>query len=250
MSFLKQILGRNAPSAKNISKLLRDTTAHLEASRHRLASAQEALKRVAVMDDAEHAAAEREQAEARRAIARLEARLEELRVGLAEAEKTERLEGLKQRAEAAHRLVEAEAPKALERYEQHATKTAEAIADFLAIETEVNTVNVELRAAGLPQIESPTRQYRCVPGHTEPEVRERRKVWLEYDPFNGLAERVSVFRVNERGEHVPVNLAAIQKEEEVVVKQERQTSDQWLPSLTEVSLPPARVGRARIWPKE
>src|SRR4051812_4323220 len=117
MNFFSQILGRTKPTSDNIAKLLAQAGAELDTNRKRLAEAEVALQRVAVMTAEEHTAADTEQAEARRAIVRLEARIVEFQKELAEAQEAERLEALKARAEAAKRRGEAEAPKILDRYE-------------------------------------------------------------------------------------------------------------------------------------
>ena len=191
MNFFNQILGRMKPTSENLTKLLAQAGADLDTNRKRLAETEAALQRVAVMTADEHAAADTEQAEARRAIVRLETRIVELQKGLAEAQETERLEVLKARAEAAKQRVVIEAPKVLDRYEATSRAIGEAVAELQAIDIEVEAVNAELRKAGLDPIETVENRYRREPDRVIPEVRKTSKKWVRQNRW-GAEDTVSI----------------------------------------------------------
>lgn len=256
MNFLNAILGRAKPTPLNITRLLAEAGADLEANRLRLTGAETALLRVAVLTAAEHAAAEMDEAEARRAILRAEARIAELQAGLVEAQAVERRDELNARAETVRRRVEVDASKALDRYERAGSEVAAAVDEFSAIAEEVDALNNELRTAGLSVIETPHRRHRCTSGAVTAEVRSIRKKWVRRVPVpvtdgNGKstgyrmreedAGAISFKIVN--GKHVPDGQDLFEVEYEHV-EPERRDRDSWLPSLSHtVALPPARPGR-------
>jgi hypothetical protein len=256
MNFFSQILGRTKPTSDNIAKLLAQAGADLETNRKRLAEAESALQRVAVMTADEHATTEQEQTEARRAIIRLEAKIIALQKGLDEAQKAERLEALKARAEAAKRRVDGDAPKLLDSYETTSRAIVEAVSELQAIDVEVEAVNAELRKAGLDPIETAEFRYRREPDQVIPEVRTKRTAWFRNVAYGGRdnysvrEEEVSVLqRHAETGELRPTDPSAFKKEVEHVTPEQRRPG-RWLEGLAgSVRLPPARIGSGAHWPK-
>lgn len=248
MNFFTQILGRTKPTSANVTKLLSEAGADLEANRKRLAEAEAVLQRVAVLTAEGHAAAETEQAEARRAIVRLEAKIVELQKGLAEAQEVERLEALKARAEAVRLRVEVEAPKLLDRFDVLGAELSRVVDDYAAINVEVASINAELIKAGLDPIENADFRYRREPDVIIPEVRTKRKKWVRLDRWTGVEQDVTVFSERD-GRLVPNEAGAREVEVEVVTPEQRRPG-RWLEGLAEnVRLPPARVGSAWHWPK-
>ncbi|QFU16571.1 hypothetical protein [Microvirga thermotolerans] len=261
MNFLSQIMGRAKPTSVNIARSLAEAGADLEANRQQLAAAEEALQRVAVLTPAEHAAAEAEQAESRRAIVRAEARIAELQKGLVEAQETERLADLKVRADVARRRVEVEASKLLDRYDALGAEAAAVVNAFEAINAEVEAINVELQKVGLEPIETAESRYRREPDQVIPEVRATRKKWVRRvvafdgqtrdDGKKGVATRledISVFSIVD-GKHVPSEAGAFEMEVEDVTPA-RTIQGRLLGRLAgSVRLPPARIGSVCHWPK-
>jgi hypothetical protein len=122
----KRFGGRKAPTSDTITKEIEKVDSEITAARSRLAEVDKTLQNLAVLSDAEHEAAEIEQRALLRSIARLEAQSAELQAGLVEAQKAERCAALEARSKAVRRLVEVDAPKALDRYEAASRDVAEA----------------------------------------------------------------------------------------------------------------------------
>jgi hypothetical protein len=256
MNLIDRLIGsRTKPTVNLFTQKLAEAGAQLMAERQGLAESESALLGVAVMTGAEHATAEAQRDEHRRAIIRLDARIAELQKGLVEAQKTEQLNALKARGADAQRRVDVDAPKLLDRAEALFREAAQTVDDFNSIERDVAAVNEELRAAGLETIEGPERRYRREPDQVIPEVRRKRKKWVrkvaQHDGRGGImtyTEDVSVFAIVD-GKSVPTEAGAYEVEVEDVTPEQRRPG-RWLDGLAgSVRLPPARIGGAWHWPK-
>lgn len=255
MNVISQLFGRKTPNADALFKEIAAHNADKAKEQDRAEKAKATLANVAILTDAEHEAAESALAASTRAIARIEARIAQLQEAHATAQKDEALAALKARAEAARRRVEVDAPKLLDRYEALGAEIAQVVDDYTAINAEVDVVNAELRKAGLPSIDNADFLYRREPGEVIPERREKKKLWVRVDPATGVEQQVRT--IEDRGRTIPTDALgstflsdAREVEREVVVSPAQRKPDRWLDGLsTGVSLPPARVGRTRHWPK-
>ncbi len=254
MNVITQIFGRKLPSSDAISKEIASHNAEKGRELSREAQAKAALANVAVLTDTEHATAEANLVSARRSLTRIEARINELQAAHAEAVEAETLAAMKTRAEAVKRRVGIDAPKALDRYDGHAQRAADAASEYQDICSEVEAVNAELRKAGLPLIESPETLYRKEPDQVIAEQRVARTKFVRWNHREGREDEIGITAVRD-GRRVPLdghgNIVADAREVDdsysIPAKTLRGTS---LPSLTEnLSLPPARVGSVRHWPK-
>jgi hypothetical protein len=191
------------PQSVVLSKAIEAHEAELSALEAELSEADSAFGSIVTMTDADIEAAEQRRTMARRRRERQRARLAELREAHASAVECEAEEALNARVKAVKRRVEVDAPKALDRYDANAAATAEAAGEFDAICREVEAINRELHAKGLPPIDDPNRLFRKEPDRVTPERRETRDFWEEYDPYTGQWSKVVVYHHDSSGNRVP-----------------------------------------------
>ncbi|WP_336814910.1 hypothetical protein [Bosea sp. MMO-172] len=264
MNFITKRFGaKRALASSTIAAEMATISGGLAKAKTRLPEVEDTLANPAALTDSDHEAAELECAALKRGIARMQAQLSELQTAFTKAQAGERLVDLKARAEALRRRVDSDIPKALDRYERAGREVAAAVAAYDEVATAVDAMNAELRRAGLPDIETPHRRFRCIPGSVTPERREKRKKWVrrvrvpvydadgkptgwreEYQESAGI-----VFSLKD-GKHVPNDPSLFEVDYEHV-EPERRGDDVWLPSLSHnVSLPSAQAGSEQLWPRK
>ncbi|HEV2603655.1 MAG TPA: hypothetical protein VGU24_08365 [Microvirga sp.] len=253
MSFLASLFGRKAPTSDAISRELARLNVETPRLAAELEAAQSAFANIATMSDSDLEAAEHARTMARRRIERHQAQIAELQEALSSATKAEAMAALKARSDAVRRAVEVDAPKALDTYDDGARKVAEGLQRFAAIRAEVEVLNQELAAARLPLIDSPDDLYRKEPDVIVPEVREKRTKWVRYNRATGQEEDVGI-TVTVAGQQLPSNGYGASPDARRVeyehVTPGKTKYGRRLDSLSSVSLPPARVGAKRHWPRE
>ncbi len=194
-----------------------------------LAVANEAALALAEVEVAEHAIRE----------------LEAAHVGALAREKADALTA---RRDATERRVRAEAPKLLDEYDRLAAQMATVLAAKADLDREVKETNNALQSAGRRDeaVISIDRRYRFAAGPQEPDsvriVDETQiKVGGEWVRAVQLLRQRDGTMGSEYGE------TRIEKRE--VRRPGKKRPDTWLPSLTEISLPAARIGGVRHWPR-
>lgn len=258
MGILQTLRGKSNPfTAQAIREEIARAEAQITTHRANLDAATEAI---AVMDDAQHRAADDDMAVIRRSITRLEARVSQLaaelpRIVTAEdvAAKVAADEALRKRAETARKANTKEAAGLLQQY----GKLAEQIADIMTrldeISAETISVNNALRRNPVAEhVPSYNGIHRKHPDHEAVERREMRLGWVDGDgnfreaTLDKQGQPVpSVPNADRSGRLVPLRL----ERREVVVERTRFRAGHYEDSLSDVRLPPAFVGGAYYWPR-
>ena len=175
--------------------------------------------------------------------------IRELQAAHVEALAREKTEALTARREATERRVRAEASKLLDEYDRLAAQMAAVLAAKADLDREIKATNHALQSAGRRDeaVVSIDRRYRFAAGRQEPDsvqiVDETqvniggewvRAVQLRRQPDGTMGSEYGEVRVEKREVRRPG----------------KKRPDTWLPSLTEIELPAARIGGVRHWPRE
>ncbi|PPQ44133.1 hypothetical protein [Rhodopseudomonas palustris] len=266
MGILNNLFGGAPATSAQITDAITKAEAELAAVRRKIDAAMAGL---ATFTDEQHIAAEAKQAELKRSEARLVARVEALTAELETVRAAE--EAAKRAAEkiafaarerAARTAATTDALKLLRDYQKAASAVAVALAALESIEIETDAVNEELRKRRRSDDAIPSyhKLHRKAPDRQATTRTERCKVWVLTDPYNGK-ETVRRATIGPDGEVVPIEQpdpydrhgwrqGIYQLEDrEIVVETISFRLGAYLPSLSEIVLPPALLGQDYIWPR-
>lgn len=272
MSFLAKLMPAKAPiTSESIRAEIANAEAEIAASRDKLSGA---LTGIALMSDSEHQKAEADIAATKRAIARLEARVNHLtdelpRVIAKEeaAAKAAADEALRQRAEACRKANTVEAKKLLASYGEHAEAIASILAKLKDMDSEREAVNAALRVD--PVAEGVVGYNQIHRKHPDRQASERRKTaphWVYDEPARlkdePLADYPPTFVRATLDEHGnPIRPGAIYynrfgrpvqprlENREVVVSRIHFRPGHHENPLSAIHLPPAFAGGNTHWPR-
>lgn len=192
MSFLSALFGNKKPTSGDLDREVVNTNSALSAARSRLAGFERTLANIANLTAEEHAEAERGHGEARREVARLEARLAELTPAIEAAKEREAYESLRVRRDRIARRVKVDAAKILDRYEAAANAAAEAAREYREIWNEVNAVNQAVRRTDIAGVDNPDSVHRKEPDRVTPERVLEEEEFVVADQVNGGKRVVGV----------------------------------------------------------
>ncbi|WP_420132483.1 hypothetical protein [Rhodopseudomonas sp.] len=266
MGILNNLLGGAPATSAQITDAITKAETELAAVRRKIDAAMAGL---ATFTDEQHIAAEAKQAELKRSEARLVARIETLSADLETVRAAE--EAAKRAAEeaafaarerAARTAATTDALKLLRDYQKAASAVAAALAGLESIQIETDAVNEELRKRGRSDDAIPSfhKLHRKAPDRQATTRTERCKVWVLTDPYNGK-ETVRRATIGPDGEVVRIGQPDAYdrqgwrqgtyhlEEREIVVDNVSFRPGAYLPSLSEIVLPPALLGQEYIWPR-
>ncbi|MBB1089807.1 hypothetical protein HUU61_00745 [Rhodopseudomonas palustris] len=266
MGILNTLFGGATATSAQIAEAITKAEAELAALRSKIKAA---LAGLATFTDEQHIAAEAKQSELKRSEAHLVARIDALTADLATVRAAEEAADLAAKAaafdarfKAARAAVNTDALKHLREYQKAATAVVAALAALESISSEVEDVNAELRKRGRHDetLPSYSKLHRKAPDRPESVRKERCKVWVLTDPYDGR-ETVRRATIGPDGEVVPIGQpdpfdrqgwrqgTYHLEEREIVVEKVSFRPGAYLPSLSEIVLPPALLGQDFIWPR-
>lgn len=251
--------GKTAITSDSIRAEIASAEIEIDSHRAKLAGA---MNEIATMSDSEHVAAEASIAATKRAIARLESRInhltDELPNVIAKEDASAKAaadEALRQRAEASRKANTAEAKKLLAEYDKLAAAMADVLARLSEINVEHGAVRTALKDAGVIGEELPhwSNVHRKHPDRPASEQRETRPVWVHEDGStseasldeNGTARPVvpSIDRLTGR------QLMPHLERREVVISRTHFRPGRHENPLLQIHLPPAFAGGTAHWPR-
>ena len=250
--YLESLFGRKKPTVIEARAELARVETELAGSPARIAAAEAALKRVADMTAEEHADADERLAAVRREPVRLQARSEDLRAAVAEAEKTEAANALRATAEAARKAM-AGMERLLDAFDAQAATLADTAAEISRIDGVVALANrrIELaRKAGLdvPEaIKTSHELFRSGSDHVEADREVVDEVWMVPN-HRGIWQPVQVFGERD-GKQVPVELGAELRRSKRTIPGKRRPGISLAPPTYDLRLPATRLGKRPAWPR-
>lgn len=273
MSFLAKLMPAKAPiTSDSIRAEIASGESEIANHRAKLAGAMDGL---AAMTDAEHVAAETAVAATRRAIARLESRVNHLAAELPKviaaeeaAAKAAADEALRQRAEAC-RKANREAKKLLVEYDRLASAMGDVFARLNEINTEHESVRAALKDAGLGGEELPhwSGIHRKSPDRQASERREMAPHWVYDEPARvkdePMVDHPPTFvraTLDERGNPIPPGAVHYNRfgrpvqprleNREVVISRTHFRPGHHENPLLQIHLPPGFAGGNAHWPRK
>lgn len=254
MPFLDSIFGRKKPTPSSAAAALAKVEAELRAAPERIKRAEDALRNVADLNDAEHEAAEIELAAAQRAEIRLGAQTEQLRQALAKAHKDEASAALAARAAAAEKRVD-NVPALARRYEVAAAEVADIVAEWAEIDAEVAAINYAIKQVAKadpdgvhpPPVQTSTHRFLTEPDTVIPDETLVEERWVHHD--DGALRGVSVF-VESEGRMMPTVAGAFKRQVERVVPGRTKKGRSAAAPASSLYLPAARLGGSPFWPRK
>lgn len=274
MSFLAKLMPAKAPITSD-SIRAEIANAEAEIANHR-AKLSGAMDGIALMNDSEHQKAEADIATTKRAITRLEARVNHLADELPRVIANEEVaakaaadEALRQRAEACRRANTSEAKKLLVEYDRLASAMGDVFARLNGINTEHEYVRAALKDAGLGGEELPhwSAVHRKHPDQQASEQREMAPHWvydeparLKDEPLADYAPTIIRATLDERGNPLRPGVVHYDRfgrpvqprleRREVVISRTRFRPGHHENPLLQTHLPPAFAGGNTHWPRK
>lgn len=223
---------------------------------------------IASMTDDEHIAVEAARAKLAREAERLTAGIAETEILIADAKSREEIEEriaaaerLRNRYNLARKAVTHRAAKLLDKYDGLADELAKVLEELIAIDREAAAVNAECASdpdtLPIPSIDKTHRQH---PDREAKEVRKRVKCWVSNDPETGKEDVIRA-TIDAKGEAIPLaggpvlrggrwlNVFYRLEDREMVVEKIDFRDGTYLPSLSEIRLPPGLLTSNWHWPK-
>lgn len=254
MSILDTVFGRRARSSALLQSA--EIAAEIENRRTAVASAKARVEAAAAkrraardaLDPAGIVAAESDAALARAEVETAENASAALAEAHTEALAREATADLTARREATDRKAQGEGAKLLADYDRLAVQMAAVLTAKDAIDREISETNRALKEAGRRDeaIVTIDGRFRFEPGKQDPDRVEF--VDELQEKVGGKWTRVTQLRADRNGDMASIYPTRMHKRE--VRRPGRKRPDNHLPSLSEIRLPPGRIGGKPHWPRE